>query len=276
MKIAVIGIGNLGSALVEQIIGAGATPSDLILVHRNAEQHDELGTRFGCRIVSSLPELNKISTLDLVLLAVKPQDAEEACRHIRPFVCRTTVVLSVMAGVTIDRLAELLGHSKIVRAMPTLGAMVGESATTFFCHDSLSFEECVNVERVISSFGRSWRVNSEDLIDVATAVAGSGPAYFCWLAEQIEAVAVESGFSPEEAHHILVQTLQGTASYLKCSATPFAVLRQRVTSKGGTTYAATSLLKEQRADVAVKEAVRAALRRARELGAVFAGRKTPS
>jgi pyrroline-5-carboxylate reductase len=237
-----------------------------VLVHRKSVQHDDLGTRFGCRIVSSLTHLGSSATFDLVLIAVKPQDAEEACTDIRPFVSGSTVVLSVMAGITVARLADLLGHAKIARAMPTLGAMVSESATTFFCSDTLSSDDCGAVEKILSTFGRCWRVAREELIDVATAVAGSGPAYFCWLAEQIEAVAVESGFSAEDAHQILVQTLHGTAAYLKCSATPFSVLRQRVTSHKGTTHAAISLLQQHEADVVVKEAVRAALRRARELG----------
>jgi pyrroline-5-carboxylate reductase len=266
MKIAVIGIGNLGSALVERIIGAGAATEDLILVHRHAAKHDELGTRFGCRIVGSLPHIESCEALDLIVLAVKPQDADEACRDIRPFVSERTVVLSVMAGITLARLSHLVGHNKIARAMPTLGAVVSESATTFFCNETLSVQECALVEQFLSSCGRCWRVAREELIDVATAVAGSGPAYFCWMAEQIEAVAIEAGFSREEAHQIIVQTLQGTATYLKSTATPFAVLRQRVTSQGGTTHAATSLLQRHEADVVVKEAVRAALRRARELG----------
>jgi pyrroline-5-carboxylate reductase len=266
MKIAVIGIGNLGSALVEKLIGAGASPSDLILVHRGAAEHDDLGTRFGCRMVRSLSSLNVAPSLDMVLIAVKPQDADEACRDLRLFVQPHTVVLSVMAGIKVARLAELLGHTKISRAMPTLGAVVGESATTFFCHQTLSTQECAAVEKVLSSFGQNWRVGNEDLIDVATAVAGSGPAYFCWLAEQLEAVAIESGFSAAEAHHIIVQMLHGTAEYLKCSATPFSVLRQRVTSPGGTTHAALSLLQLHETDVVVKEAVRAALQRARQLG----------
>lgn len=266
MRIAVVGIGNLGSALVEKLIGAGATPENLTLVHREAAQHDDLGTRFGCRIVKSLPQLESHEIFDLLILAVKPQDAEGACREIRAFISSTTVVLSVMAGITVARLSAMLGHGKIARAMPTLGAMVGESATTFFCSEALSHQECAAVEKVLSSCGRSWRVSRENLIDVATAVAGSGPAYFCWLAEQLEAVALESGLSAEEAHQIIVQTLYGTASYLKCSDTPFVVLRQRVTSQGGTTHAATSLLAQHETDVVVKEAVRAALRRAHELG----------
>jgi pyrroline-5-carboxylate reductase len=129
----------------------------------------------------------------------------------------------------------------------------------------LSEKECELVRVVLSSFGRSWRVEREDLIDVATAVAGSGPAYFCWLAEQIEAVAVEAGIAPELAHHLIVQTLRGTAAYLDRSATPFAVLRKRVSSRGGTTFAATSFLQANEAEDIFQEAVRAALRRAQEL-----------
>jgi pyrroline-5-carboxylate reductase len=175
-------------------------------------------------------------------------------------------VVSVMAGISVARLGALLGHSKIVRAMPNLGAAVGESATVYFASPEVDPEACLSVERFLCSIGRAWRVQDERLVDAATAVAGSGPAYICWLAEQMEGVARELGISEHEAGAVVLQTLKATCSYLENSGQSFAELRTRVTSPGGTTAAALTLLEQCDASAIMQDAIRAAFRRARELG----------
>jgi pyrroline-5-carboxylate reductase len=151
--------------------------------------------------------------------------------------------------------------------MPNLGASIEESATGYYyCGDTLTPSDVEHVESLISHLGKRWRVEREELIDAVTAVAGSGPAYLCWLGEQIERVAIEFGISPEDAHAIVLQTFRGTALYLEQSGQTFSELRRRVTSPQGTTDAAISVLSERSADVVVREAVGAACKRARELG----------
>jgi pyrroline-5-carboxylate reductase len=150
--------------------------------------------------------------------------------------------------------------------MPNLGARVRESATTYFVPSSFSSEQEKRVEQVVRSCGQSWKVEREELIDVATAVAGSGPAYVCWLGEQIESVARECGLPTGDAHALVLQTLKGAVAYLEADGATFAELRERVTSPNGTTAAALEVLRSAEADVIVRRAIRAAFDRAVELG----------
>jgi pyrroline-5-carboxylate reductase len=182
---------------------------------------------------------------------------------------RDTIVLSMMAGVPISCLAKILPTTKITRAMPNLGASVGESATGYYGDPSLSRHDLSRVEAIISSLGKSWMLEEESLLDAFTAVAGSGPAYLCWLGEQIEKVAVSLGFSPQDAHAIALETFRGTTLYLEQSGVSFAKLREQVTSPAGTTAAALSVLEQGSADTIVQAAISAAERRARELGKGF-------
>jgi pyrroline-5-carboxylate reductase len=150
--------------------------------------------------------------------------------------------------------------------MPNLGAAVGESATAYYYPPFLSAAQRSVVEYVVAALGRSWKVDSESLLDLATAVAGSGPAYLCWLGEQVEKVARENGFSEHDAHAIVLQTFKGAVAYLETSDETFASLRTRVTSPNGTTAAAIATLDSVSADDVVQHAVEAACRRAKELG----------
>ena len=151
--------------------------------------------------------------------------------------------------------------------MPNLGASISESATAYYPSLEITPEDLARIERIIAAMGKGWRVADESLIDVATAVAGSGPAYVCWLAEQVEQVAVEFGISPNDAHAIVLQTFRGALLYLEHSQLSFSELRKRVTSPHGTTAAALAILSQSQVDLVIQAAIKAALRRAQELGA---------
>lgn len=267
MRIFVVGVGNLGSAIVRSLMHSYA-PKDLVLVERAAGDRMALHAQHGCHVVGELSDECRVDAGDLLILSVKPQDAIQACKSLAPFLSPHAVVLSVMAGIRIDTLTEILNTKRIVRAMPNLGASIDESATGYYyCGTTLTPVDVEHVESLISRLGKRWRIEQEEIIDAITAVAGSGPAYLCWLGEQIERVAVESGISQEDAHAIVLQTFRGTALYLEQSGQTFGELRRRVTSPQGTTAAAMSLLSERSADTIVREAISAACARARELGA---------
>jgi len=262
MKIAIVGVGNLGSVLAQSLLAHGVSKDDILLVAKNQSQHHAIHERVGCRPV----HLQQLSDEDILIVAVKPQDVGEVCDSLRSVLSPGTVVLSVMAGVSCGTLEQRLNHRAIARAMPNLGARVRESATAFFLPESLSAAQVARVEKVIMSCGRGWRVDREDLIDVATAVAGSGPAYICWLAEQMEIVARDNGISPGDAHALVLQTLKGAVSYLEHDGATFADLRARVTSPNGTTAAALAALEKSCAHTIMRDAVRAAIQRSIELG----------
>jgi len=267
MRIFVVGVGNLGSAIVRSLMHSYA-PKEIVLLERGSTDRDALKAQHGCHVVAELSSDCRVNAGDLLILCVKPQDAHATCTKLASFVSPDAVVLSVMAGVRIDTLAEILDTKRVVRAMPNLGASIDESATVYYyCGDTLSQSDVEHVESLLSRLGRRWRVEREEMIDAMTAVAGSGPAYLCWLGEQIERVAIEYGISQDDAHEIVLQTFRGTALYLEQSGLTFAELRRRVTSPQGTTAAAMAVLDGASADTSVRAAISAACHRARELGA---------
>jgi len=267
MKIVVVGVGNLGSAIARSLTHSYA-PKDIVLVERSAEARAALKARHGCEVIGELSSDHRVEEGDLLIFSVKPQDAVATCASVAPHVSSKAVILSFMAGVRIETLANILNTRRIVRAMPNLGASIDESATGYYyCGETLASSDVEHVESLLSRLGKKWRVDREELIDVVTAVAGSGPAYLCWLGEQIERVALECGISERDAHAMILQTFRGTALYLEQSALSFAELRSRVTSPQGTTHAALTVLSEREAAESLQEAVVAAVRRGQALGA---------
>lgn len=264
MRIAIVGVGNLGFVVAQRLLASGVSSSALTLVTRGSDV-----SKARCHELGLEPQgISQIAGSQSVIVAVKPQDASETTRALGPFLDEDAVVLSLMAGVSVATLAQSTGHKSIARAMPNLGAMVGESATTYYISPSMVPEQIRRVEFVVSSLGRFWRVETEELIDLATAVAGSGPAYLCWLGEHIERVARERGLSDADTHAIVLQTFKGAVAYLEASSETFQTLRSRVTSPQGTTAAAVSILEQKRTDKSIQEAVTAAFVRATELGAL--------
>jgi pyrroline-5-carboxylate reductase len=262
MRLAIVGIGNLGGALAEMLLTAGFCRDDMSLIVRNSGAAAERCSRLGVT-----PQgLEGVRDADLVVLTVKPQDTAAVCAQLRSIISEETLVVSMMAGVSCASLGELLGHKAIVRAMPNLGAVVGQSATVYYVPSSCSETQRTCVERILRACGQAYQVDSEDLLDVATAVAGSGPAYLCWLGEQIEQVAVSEGFSEADAHAIVLQTFKGAVAYLEHGHEKFSDMRSRVTSPNGTTAAALRILSESNSGDSMRAAIRAALERSRELG----------
>lgn len=264
MRIALVGVGNIGSVVAQRLLSAGLPLESLTLVTRGSET----SALRSCELGLEPRDISYISGHDLIILAVKPQDAHETSRALGQFLDKEAIILSLMAGVSTVALARITGHQSIARAMPNLGAIVGESATAYYVSPTGTAAQIAIVEYVVSSLGKSWRVASEEMIDLATAVAGSGPAYLCWLGEHIERVAREHGLSDADAHAVVLQTFKGAVAYLEASSETFSTLRSRVTSPQGTTAAAVSVLDQANAGGRVREAVNAAFVRAKELGAL--------
>lgn len=266
MKVAIVGAGNLGLVLAKGLLEQHFAHEELLLISRNSERSQRGAGALGVTCITDVSRVPRLLDTDLVILCVKPQDAPEACDAMKALLSPETVVLSVMAGVPCAVLRKFLGHAKVARAMPNLGAQVRQSATAFFIPDDFSDWQVATVERIVASCGRGWRVDREALIDVSTAVAGSGPAYLCWLAEQIEVVALQNGISLNNAHELVLQTFKGAVAYLEQDRSSFAELRRRVTSPNGTTAAALAVLQEAGAAEIIQAAIQAALDRSVDLG----------
>lgn len=262
MKVAIVGVGNLGGALAKLLTTSNNLNAELTLVTRGSERSFKRCMSLGLEGVG----YEGVREADLVVLTVKPQDGVAVCSALREHLSSDVVLLSMMAGFRCSTMVELSGVRAVARAMPNLGALVGESATSYFCDESCTHQQKRLVEGVIKSCGVAVRVLREELLDVATAVAGSGPAYLCWLAEQMERVGIEGGFTESEARELVLQTFKGAVSYLESVGGGFGELRERVTSPSGTTAAALSLLESEGGTQVMLRAIKAALLRCVELG----------
>lgn len=265
-RIAFIGGGNMASALISGLIKQGL-PSELIdVVEPLAEARDKLQANFG---ITAQPQAGDF-LLDAPLLvwAVKPQTFKEAALAAAPHVLGG-LHLSVAAGIRSDSIAAWLGTERVVRAMPNTPALVGQGITGLFARASVTANDIAFVEQIIATTGESLWLEIEDQLDVVTALSGSGPAYVFYFMEAMITAGTEMGLSREQAHRLAVATFTGGSALAKASSDSPQVLRQRVTSKGGTTFAAISSMEDNDVRALFIDAMYAARERARELGDEF-------
>lgn len=266
----VIGAGNMAEAIVAGLAapgpGGGAEPSQHILaVDPSPERRAVFEQRFGCRVAEALPASFDFAA---VLLAVKPQAFGEVAALLGGRLTPRCLVISIMAGVTTQRIHAGLAVERVVRVMPNLPLTVGAGASGYFARRPLDAEERALIEWLFASAGEVVAVADEALMDVVTALSGSGPAYYYLLTEALIDAAVEAGLSVEAAGLLARQTCLGAARMmLAADAEPPAALRARVTSKGGTTAAALAAFEARGFREGVREAVRAAIERGRQLSA---------
>lgn len=266
MRVAVVGAGNLAEALVRGWIAAGVHAGRISVTNRSRDERLDAFRALGVGA-----ERDKGAVLvgaDAVALAVKPKDVDEAleaCRHIWP---RGALLLSLVAGVDRARLRAGLGDMEVevVRAMPNTASAVGESATAAYGGPALSAAARDLTERLLTVIGQVVWLGREGDMDAVTALSGSGPAYVYLLVEALVDAAVAEGLDIVTARGLAVQMVFGAATHLRQSGGDAAELRRRVTSPGGTTAAALSVLERRGFRPALAEAVAHAAARSRQLG----------
>ncbi|MFT3685549.1 MAG: pyrroline-5-carboxylate reductase [Phycisphaerales bacterium] len=281
-RLIVVGYGNMGKAIVDGALrrmGAPGTGGDelrgiaLVDPVKRDMRHEWFKGTEGLKQVASVEALDELGGLapgDVVLLSVKPQVFKDVAPGLRALLAKAerkgVTVVSVMAGVTCAKMHEALGPTvPIVRAMPNLAAMVGQSASAF-CLGPAAYREHAEIAgALLRAIGPEVLELSEMQLDAFTAVAGSGPAYVFYLAEAMIAGAVAAGMDAKTADQAVRQTLVGAAEVLRLTMSDPAALRANVTSKGGTTEAAVGVLDEHGVRAAIEAAVIAARLRAREL-----------
>ena len=260
-KIGLIGVGNMGTSILEGVLAKRLTTPSCVWVYDKAtEKARAFSGKYHAHLASSTTEL--LQNTDAILLAMKPQDfvafAQENQKYFKP----GQGVISILAGMTTDKIAKALGKKvAVVRAMPNLCAKVGESMTVVCGKNKtwLSF-----AERLFAGCGKVV-VLPEKNLDLVTAMSGSGPAYFFYLMELMTAFGVEQGLSPQVAGTLAVQTGLGAALLANSSGISCAELRQRVTSKKGTTEAALKSLDRRKFGKIFQQALAAAMKRSCEL-----------
>ncbi len=264
--LAFIGGGNMASAVIGGLIRQGVRPADIAVVEPYEATREQLRQQFGLQPLAAAGPL--LRQAGLVVWAVKPQTFREAAAQSAPHL-GDCLHLSVAAGIRSDSIAAWLKRERIVRAMPNTPALVGRGMTGLYARAAVSADDRSLIERVVATTGESLWVQAEEHLDAVTALSGSGPAYvFLFLEAMIEAGA-QMGLSREQAKQLSIATFSGAAQLARDAQEPPQVLRERVTSKGGTTYAAITCLQADDVPAHFIKALHAARDRARELGDEF-------
>lgn len=264
MKITFLGGGNMASALIGGLIKQGFSASDIQVVELLEAGRDRLVQNFGVRAIAA-PDAQALAC-ELIVLAVKPQQMREA---LAPLVgqMRDQLVLSIAAGLRLQDLSRWLGgHRRLVRAMPNTPALIGQGITGLYAGSEVSATDREQVSHVLSAVGSSVWVENEDLIEAVTALSGSGPAYVFHFIETLQAAGQALGLPADTALKLAIETLVGASALAAQSGESPAVLRERVTSKGGTTAAALQSLAHDNFPAIVARALAAAAARGKEMG----------
>ncbi len=265
-SIAFIGGGNMAGAILGGLLRRGLPPARVLVVEPFAQTRDKLAAEHGVTVLEhASPTLAQAS---LVIWAVKPQVFAEAAVPVRPHT-GTALHLSVAAGIRSDSIARWLATERIVRAMPNTPALVGLGMTGLFARSAATPTDRALVEQVVASTGDALWVEQESQLDAVTALSGSGPAYVFYFVEAMVQAGTAMGLTAAQAHRLAVGTFVGAATLAQRSDDPPQTLRERVTSKGGTTYAAITSLQRDQVGEAFVRAMQAAEQRARELGDEF-------
>jgi len=270
-KIAFIGGGNMAGALIEGLLRQGIASHDLHVV----EVHPETRTRWQEKGISTSASCNETLTgYGLWVLAVKPQQLAEVVSQAKPHLDSDTAVLSIAAGISLPTLAQWLGSPtlpwpQVVRAMPNTPALVEKGITGLVATASLTDSSRQLVERVLSAVSEIVWVESDEMIDAVTALSGSGPAYVFRFLEALVAGGESLGLNHEQAKKLALATLAGATELARQSNETPSTLRERVTSKGGTTEAALKVMEAGGFHSTMVQALKAAYDRAGELSREF-------
>ncbi|MDR0378398.1 MAG: pyrroline-5-carboxylate reductase [Candidatus Accumulibacter sp.] len=267
MKITFLGGGNMAGALVGGLLNNGFPANDIVAIEIEEEKRERLQRVFSVRCFAEPG--GEALACDALVLAVKPQQMHEACLSLLPFL-EQQLVISIAAGMRLKDLSRWLGgYDRLVRAMPNSPALIGAGVTGLYALPGVSEAERLGAERIMHAVGSTLWVNDETQIDALTAISGSGPAYVFLFIEAVQQAATEFGFSPRQVRQLSIETILGATRLASLSDEPASVLRERVTSKGGTTEAALRVMTKREFREAVIAGIKAAKERGSELGELF-------
>jgi len=261
-----IGGGNMAQALISGWLKQGLPTSAIHVVEPQAQTRLHLQQQFGIHCHESA--VDAPDDAKLVVWAIKPQVFKEVAV---PLAAKfsSALHLSVAAGVRSDSIARWLGTERVVRVMPNTPALVGLGQSGLFARHQVSTQEREQVQQLLQAVGQSIWVATEDQLDAVTALSGSGPAYVFFFIEAMTQAGIDMGLPPTQAHQLAVGTFVGASELARSSSEPPSVLRERVTSKGGTTYAAISSMQSEGIHALIDKAMQAARQRSQELGHVL-------
>ena len=265
MKIAFIGGGNMGEAIIAALLDKKlAAAGDISVAEVVKERRDYLAKKYGVAVMES--GTAAVKGREVIVLAVKPQSLPDVLVALKGALAPAQLVLSIAAGVRIAAISRGLGHEHVVRSMPNTPAQIGWGISGWTATPAVTEKEKGLARAILGAMGHEIYFDDEKYLDMVTAVSGSGPAYCFLFAEALVEAAVNIGLARPEAERLVLQTMLGSAHLLEKSGRPAAELRRNVTSKGGTTERALQVFEKGNFTQLVSEAVKAAFQRATELG----------
>ncbi|MFP6556868.1 pyrroline-5-carboxylate reductase [Paraburkholderia sp. B3] len=268
MKIAFIGGGNMAAALIGGLIRKGVPAANLYAIDPNEDVRKRNTAQFG--VLTGAAADATLAQYDAVLLAVKPQIAKTVAEGLAPHLAPHQVAITIMAGIRIEDLSRWLGgHARIVRTMPNTPALIGMGATGLVASGGVDAAGRQLASDVLGAVGQTVWFDDESKIDAVTGISGSGPAYVFYFIEALEEAARQLGMDEKQGRALAIATFTGAAQLALQSEEPPSVLRERVTSKGGTTAAALASFDASGIKDAIVRGALAADARAKEMGEEF-------
>ena len=266
-----IGGGNMGRALISGLLNNGFETNQLSVVEANASTGLQLHQDFGVQIISALDQITfDFSKNNVVVMAVKPQDFNVVAKSLSVKLKHATapgpLILSIAAGIRLKDMSRWLDHERCVRAMPNTPALIGKGITGLFADAAVNTADRALAETICNAVGQAVWVHEEKLMDAVTAVSGSGPAYVFAFLEAMQSSGEKLGLDSDTARKLAYATLEGATQLAHNSDEHAGVLRERVTSKGGTTAAALDMLKQLDWHGALEKAIDAANQRGKAMG----------
>ncbi|MFP7296357.1 pyrroline-5-carboxylate reductase [Neobacillus niacini] len=264
-KIAFLGAGSMAEAMISGIVQSKKLPAKNIIVTNRSNNHrlKELQRKYGITGVKR-DNLDLIN-VDIIVLAMKPKDAETSLQSFSDSLKPNQLILSVLAGISTSFIEKKVPFGQqVIRVMPNTSSMIGESATAISPGNHTSVQNISLVQELLQSIGEVYEI-PEEKMDIFTGIAGSGPAYFYYLMEQMEKEAQKSGLNSLIIRKIIAQTVVGAAKMIQEQDTSPEVLRENVTSPNGTTAAGLEALKGNGGGKAITEAIKHAAKRSKEI-----------
>ena len=263
--VATVGSGVMAESIIAGLLrGKLVGPNQIVGSEPRQDRRDELAHQYGVRMTAS--NLEAASEADVILLSVKPQTLNKVGHELAGQLRPNQLVVSIVAGATCKVLTSLLEHRQVVRSMPNTPAQIGRGMTVWYATPEVTAEQTDQARVLLQALGQEMQVEDERFVEMATAVSGTGPAYVFLVMEALIDAAVHLGFPRHVAHDLVIETLEGSTAFAKATAQHPAVLRNMVTSPGGTSAAAIHELESGRLRTVLSEAVWASYRRTVELG----------
>lgn len=263
MKILIVGAGNMGVPLSKSIAKGSRLEDEIFLYDKDFERVQVAIQNSKIKACQNLSA--EFPSMDLIFIAIKPNHASGFFEEIKADLRPTQIFVSIMAGVSLGKLAEGLQTQKVIRLMPNLASTIGAGMTTFIKSDAVSDSEISKIKNLLWDMGTLMEVDSERKIDASTSISGTGPAYVFYFMKALVEAGKELGFDTKESRILVSKTFEGAIKLYNQSDVDLETWIDRVASKGGTTEAAIDFMNNQGMDSAIKKAAYKAFERALEL-----------